>query len=170
MQVSFISKSSSAFINRSLLWCFITHLEDVLGYEHCLQKYLFYHFFISGLLSTPVPALKYRFVRNQALGHLASLHPAREMKHRVPPRQDAPGKRAPAHSQQLLQELPTEWLQSTWGRQVGKLRSIFRAFQCWHLNVMGWNFSLCCYATWITTACIRCRVVSKTPKSEGHHN
>lgn len=89
---SFITKSFFAFVNRSLLWCFISHLEDVLGYEHCLQKYLFYHFFISRLLSTPVPALKYLFVRNQALRHLASLHPECEMKHRLPPRQDALGR------------------------------------------------------------------------------
>lgn len=49
---SFIAKSFFAFVNRSLLWCFITHLEDVLGSEHCLQKYLFYHLFINRLFST----------------------------------------------------------------------------------------------------------------------
>lgn len=88
----FITKIFFAFVNRSLLWCFITHLEDILGYEHCLKKHLIYHFFISRLLSTPLSALKYWFAQNQTLWHLASFHAACEMKHRVFPCQDVLGR------------------------------------------------------------------------------
>lgn len=54
-------------------------------------KPLFYHFFISGLLSAPVMALKYGFAQNQALWHLASLLPACAKTQHVPPPKGASG-------------------------------------------------------------------------------
>lgn len=57
----------------------------------------------------------------------------------------------------------------------GKPRSVFRALQCWHRNVMRWFFKFFprCYATWITTACIFCHLLGlhlRHPNSRGQHD
>ena len=135
----FMSNIVFTFVNTSLLWCFITHLEDILGHEHCLQKHLFYHFFISRLLSTPVSGLKYWYVRNQSLLPPCIWNGAQGIStSRCPGQQGL----LPTHS-----SLCKAFEEDKWESRAA-LSEPF-SVGIWMLWGNFKNFSLHCYATWI---------------------